>query len=293
MKNTKSVIISIVMLSLAIAGLTSCNNDDREENMSSLKKSVSISSNSNNPFDTEGINHNVWLAQLLQEREEFEKKNNISFSGNKDQLFHFYYNYLLKKGESIERAYHVVNEILLAEKKGNDCFLRYIDAQNLSTESQLLVRNMIVTSIRMSIDNPKLPYEAYGNYIKGLERDILNGKTAISKEEMRSVLIFTSIIRHSMHFWLNYDGCFDIFEGDTPEPRYSFWSVVLGAAIGGLVGSLLGPKGTAAGAAIVSALILDQDIQNGDAIVIEETPDGEIKIIYIDNNKDDKKENNQ
>lgn len=89
MKNTKSVIISIVMLSLAIAGLTSCNNDDREENMSSLKKSVSISSNSNNPFDTEGINHNVWLAQLLQEREGFEKKMVYLFLVIKNNYFIF------------------------------------------------------------------------------------------------------------------------------------------------------------------------------------------------------------
>lgn len=62
------------MLSLAIAGLTSCNNDDREENMSSLKKSVLISSNRDNPFDTVGIKHNVWLYKVLLEREGFEKK---------------------------------------------------------------------------------------------------------------------------------------------------------------------------------------------------------------------------
>lgn len=286
MKSTKKVIFSIVMLSLTITGFTSCNNDDREENLSSLKKTVSISSNSNNPFDTEGINHNVWLTKLLQEREEFEKKNNISFSGNKEQLFHFYYDYLLKQGESIEWANHVVNEILLAEKQDNDCFIRYIDAQNLSTESKTFVKNIITTSIGMSIHNPKLSYEAYGNYIKGLESDILNGKIAISKEEMRSVLIFTSIFRHSMHFWLNYNGSFDIFEGNTPEPRYSFWGVVLGDAIGGLVGSLLGPKGTAAGAAIVSALVVEQDVKNGDA-TIEQEPDGTITVVY------DRKENKE
>lgn len=45
MKCTKKVLFSIVMLSLTIAGFTSCNNDDREENMSSLNKSVLISSN--------------------------------------------------------------------------------------------------------------------------------------------------------------------------------------------------------------------------------------------------------
>lgn len=286
MKSTKKVIFSIVMLSLTITGFTSCNNDDREENLSSLKKTVSISSNSNNPFDTEGINHNVWLTKLLQEREEFEKKNNISFSGNKEQLFHFYYDYLLKQGESIEWANHVVNEILLAEKQDNDCFIRYIDAQNLSTESKTFVKNIITTSIGMSIHNPKLSYETYGNYIKGLESDILNGKIAISKEEMRSVLIFTSIFRHSMHFWLNYNGSFDIFEGNTPEPRYSFWGVVLGDAIGGLVGSLLGPKGTAAGAAIVSALVVEQDVKNGDA-TIEQEPDGTITVVY------DRKENKE
>lgn len=292
MKNTKGVIISIVMLSLTIAGFTSCNNDDREENISPLNKSVLISSNGDNPFDTVGIKHNVWLHKVLLEREEFEKKNGSSLYGNKEQLLCLYSDYLMKQGESVQWANDVAKEMLSTEKRNNDCFLRYIDAQNLSTESKLLVRNIIETSIRMSIDNSKLPYKAYSNYIKGVERDILNDKTGISKDEMRNVLIFTSILRHSMHFWLNYDGCFDIFEGDTPEPRYSFWSVVLGDAVGGLIGSLLGPKGTAAGAAIVSAFIIDQDIQNGDAIVIE-TPEGEIKIIYIDNNKDDKKENNQ
>lgn len=89
MKNTKGVIISIVMLSLTIAGFTSCNNDDREENISSLNKSVLISSNGDNPFDTVGIKHNVWLHKVLLEREEFEKKMVALFMVIKNNCFVF------------------------------------------------------------------------------------------------------------------------------------------------------------------------------------------------------------
>lgn len=293
---SKKVALWLSTLAVTSAIFIACNENKemKESDTFGYKTTLITPSNSANPYDTIGSRHNTLLYRLLSARATYEQQNSYSFTGRYNELLSFYSETATRFGEYVPSwTSGLVNDMLTATEDRN-CFFSYIDRQNLSTQTKSVVKNIILHSVSMSINNPRIPYGNYHRYIVSVEDSILTGSINIPAQEIKSVLAFTSIFRHSMQFWLTYDGEFDRYNPNTPGPQYSFWGLLLGDAIGGLVGSLLGPNGTVIGATLVSGLVAEKDVENGDAQVEIETDDEghtTISISYGDGNGDNNSNN--
>lgn len=279
MKKNKFKLIAIFTLLFSASIFNACSSDVVNE--------IDTVSESQNPLEYVGIEHNKLMAEFTIILEESYKKNQWSkieflsddyitqFSSIMNDAYHKTYE---KTTSTVDIQKNVYSQLNLTEWFDNDnetsldlakAVLRKgtysKSAKNVlknkaSSKDEEFTTNLlqdIYTTSAKSYSSEEEAYKALEVVIKNHEKLILSQEWT---SEEKYALGAVAVAKHSVQFWKNYD--FSIFSnsklaknysGKEKDPRSSILvgadvaGYVVGGVSGGVAGSFLGPAGTVGG----------------------------------------------
>lgn len=235
--------IIIIILFILSASLFSCT--DKNEDIFATKSDTTIidPTNTNNPYDSVGINHNNYLDLVFTEI--FNKY------GNPNEL-------------EVDLIKKETESIILEEGLCSSEFLEitsdYIDVSRIIDEDDVFFENLMDSElsadtklyIQQLLSQYDISYPELDSFIRNKE-DLIINDGSIQEEEKVILLSFTSVFRHSSFYWKEIEYTkkaapkwFRITAADAK-------GAVAGAATGATVGALTTggtPVGATTGAII-------------------------------------------
>ncbi len=183
---------------MVVALTVGCSKDvTKPENTNTItkvaKKAIKLDrpENPENPADSIGIIHNQALAYVYQK---LTVKKDFSKDLKKKYVVEYFEN---RYGGNLMKSIDERDEI----------YRRYDNVPILALTKELPCSDVlaqVVNSIIYAAYEMKVPddYNTFKQKIITLEQQVLKGKIKISRTEADQLLHFTSIIRHSMWFWM-------------------------------------------------------------------------------------------
>lgn len=249
-----AVAIAAIMTIGSIASV-SCDKENGDDVSGSLsgpmgKADVALPKNANNPYDTIGALHNIMMEECREKMQSYYLGHGTWSVTASDSIA----TAILEDHGFYVPGYDL-NFItsLLADSASN--YLDYALDHGASNSEIMTIRNIVTNIKEMVFANE--PYSQIKGKIVSNEELVLSNPS-LSNNEKYVILSATSVLRHSLYYWLNYDG-FDIgmspsAKEDNPTQNNNSgrgWRIALADLGGALTGAVTGASaGATAGTAI-------------------------------------------
>lgn len=186
---TKGLLMSVCCCVCLIV-VCACENDKEE------KKRIGGHEVVENPYNSVGKEHNIWLDSVTLHVNNYEEQHNVDLSYNIPLLINICSDYMYSKGFDTLGANKNTNNVLT---NISNAYRHIIDTLNLhySTKSELYrILNFVMEK---QVDNKGV--DAMLAVIKDEERRILENQYSIPDDEKIVVLKATSTLKASLSYW--------------------------------------------------------------------------------------------
>ncbi len=244
-KQTKFFVVAIAaLITIGSIVFVSCNkekNNDANGNLSRGPEKITLESprNANNPYDTIGALHNILMDYCREKVREYYMDYGEWDVPAADDIAT-----IVLANRGITAPYLNYDYITSLFADSASCYVDYASTCGASTIEKETVYNIVSLVRNLVLANA--PYSEIKELIVNQEAIVLQNQLLSSNEKF-DILSATSVLRHSLHYWLTNNG-FDAgmslpAKDDDPQPtdnRASVWEIALADLGGALSGALSG-----------------------------------------------------